>query len=83
MLCFALDTPAWVEVVYQGCADAGLCYPPQKRQFRLTVGAGGKVVDVSNLCCSQLTDTDTSQFDDEVRDRAGLRRVGCNGPDDR
>jgi thiol:disulfide interchange protein DsbD len=43
----AAGTPAWVEVVYQGCADAGLCYPPQKRHFRLTVGEGGKVVDVS------------------------------------
>ena len=26
-------TPAWVEVVYQGCADAGLCYPPQQREI--------------------------------------------------
>ncbi len=43
----AAGMPAWVEVVYQGCADAGLCYPPQKRHFRLTVGAGGNVVDVS------------------------------------
>jgi len=24
-----------IEVVYQGCADAGLCYPPQKRSFDL------------------------------------------------
>lgn len=24
-----------VEVVYQGCADAGLCYPPQKRLFSI------------------------------------------------
>ncbi|PTY36716.1 hypothetical protein BGP77_05350 [Saccharospirillum sp. MSK14-1] len=24
-----------IEVVYQGCADAGLCYPPQKRRFDL------------------------------------------------
>jgi thiol:disulfide interchange protein DsbD len=40
----AAGTPAWVEVVYQGCADAGLCYPPQKRHFKLTVGEGGKVL---------------------------------------
>lgn len=25
-----------IDVVYQGCADAGLCYPPQKRSFDLT-----------------------------------------------
>jgi thioredoxin:protein disulfide reductase len=43
----AAGTPAWVEVVYQGCADAGLCYPPQKRHFRLTVGEGGKVLGVA------------------------------------
>jgi thiol:disulfide interchange protein DsbD len=42
----AAGTPAWVEVVYQGCADAGLCYPPQKRHFKLTVGEGGKVLSV-------------------------------------
>lgn len=24
-----------IEVMYQGCADAGLCYPPQKRRFDL------------------------------------------------
>ncbi len=30
-----------VEVHYQGCADAGLCYPPEIRTFRLaTSGAG-------------------------------------------
>lgn len=26
-------TPARLEVHYQGCADAGLCYPPQVRRF--------------------------------------------------
>jgi thiol:disulfide interchange protein DsbD len=30
-------------VGYQGCADAGLCYPPQTRHFKLTVGQAGKV----------------------------------------
>ena len=42
----AAGTPAWVEVVYQGCADAGLCYPPQKRHFKLTLASGGKVAAV-------------------------------------
>ena len=27
-----------VDVHYQGCADAGLCYPPEVREFRLGVG---------------------------------------------
>ncbi len=26
-------TPLTIEVSYQGCAEAGLCYPPQKRSF--------------------------------------------------
>jgi len=29
------DTPVNLEVRYQGCADAGLCYPPQTRRFTL------------------------------------------------
>lgn len=39
--------PAWLKVVYQGCADAGLCYPPQTRFFKLTVDAAGVVKDVA------------------------------------
>ncbi len=32
-----------LEVRYQGCADAGVCYPPQKRVVQVTLpGAGGK-----------------------------------------
>ena len=27
-----------VEVHYQGCADLGLCYPPEAREFRINVG---------------------------------------------
>ncbi len=29
------STSAKLEVKYQGCADAGICYPPQKRSFEL------------------------------------------------
>ncbi len=28
-----------VGIEYQGCADAGLCYPPEKKWFALTVGS--------------------------------------------
>ncbi|MEX2963953.1 protein-disulfide reductase DsbD family protein [Microbulbifer sp. TYP-18] len=31
---------ATLEVHYQGCADAGLCYPPQVRQFQLDLDSG-------------------------------------------
>ena len=31
----ATGTPVELEIHYQGCADAGLCYPPQTRRFAL------------------------------------------------
>ena len=33
-------------VVYQGCADAGLCYPPQTRQWLITRDAQGQVASL-------------------------------------
>lgn len=30
-----LNDSGQIDVIYQGCADAGLCYPPQKRRFDL------------------------------------------------
>lgn len=34
-------------VSYQGCADAGLCYPPQTRRFLVTLGPQGQVQAVA------------------------------------
>jgi thiol:disulfide interchange protein DsbD len=31
--------PVALEVIYQGCADHGFCYPPQTKQFNLTLAA--------------------------------------------
>jgi len=49
----APDTPAGtavlVEVGYQGCADAGLCYPPQTRHFTLTAGQSGQVTAIVGM----------------------------------
>ncbi|MBA4110263.1 MAG: protein-disulfide reductase DsbD [Leptothrix sp. (in: Bacteria)] len=39
-------TSVSVEVGYQGCADAGLCYPPQTRHFKLTVGQAGQITAI-------------------------------------
>lgn len=33
--------PAALQVTYQGCADAGLCYPPETRRFDVVLAAGG------------------------------------------
>ncbi len=49
----APNTPAGtsvlVEVGYQGCADAGLCYPPQTRHFTLTAGQSGQVTSIVGM----------------------------------
>lgn len=37
-----------LKVSYQGCADAGLCYPPKSRLLRVTLGEGGKVTAVAD-----------------------------------
>lgn len=42
----APGTPVSLVVGYQGCSDEGLCYPPQKRSFRLSVAEGGRVIAV-------------------------------------
>ncbi len=36
---------------YQGCADAGICYPPQKRAFKVSLDAQGLVTAVQPVCC--------------------------------
>jgi thiol:disulfide interchange protein DsbD len=40
---------AVLTVGYQGCADAGLCYPPQKARFSLTLDTQGHVTAVKPL----------------------------------
>ncbi|SDK49846.1 protein-disulfide reductase DsbD family protein [Microbulbifer yueqingensis] len=42
---------ARIELHYQGCADAGLCYPPQTRVFDVDYGSGS-VVPVNNTSFS-------------------------------
>ncbi len=36
-------TPMELQVEYQGCAEAGLCYPPQERVLALTLATGAAV----------------------------------------
>ena len=42
----AIGTPVSLAIGYQGCSDDGLCYPPQKRVYRLSVADHGRVVAV-------------------------------------
>jgi thiol:disulfide interchange protein DsbD len=34
-------------VVYQGCADAGICYPPQTKHFKVALDAQGRITSVT------------------------------------
>ena len=40
-----LDKPAKLAVTFQGCADAGLCYPPRTLHYELT--PGGDVTEIA------------------------------------
>ncbi len=45
----------YVKVMYQGCADAGLCYPPQTRYLRVNVANGDQVQAVSEANAEEAT----------------------------
>lgn len=47
-----------LETKYQGCADAGLCYPPQKKTFKLQLAAleNGLAVPTQNNQENKLSD---------------------------
>ncbi|WGZ92928.1 MAG: protein-disulfide reductase DsbD [Candidatus Thiothrix putei] len=54
-----------LKVKYQGCADAGLCYPPQKKTAKLQLAA----LDSSNGSSTQVTSqTDTPTVDKGLTD---------------
>lgn len=39
----ATGNPAEISISYQGCADAGLCFPPEQRSFLIDLAAGAIV----------------------------------------
>lgn len=41
-----------LKVKYQGCADAGLCYPPQRKEAKLTLAAAGGVTTPATVATS-------------------------------
>lgn len=38
---------AYLRIGYQGCADIGVCYPPQTQYLRIKLAAGGRVLGVT------------------------------------
>ncbi len=51
-----------LQVKHQGCADAGVCYPPQKNNFELTLPTSGNPISKNPLL--QLTQHKPSLVDD-------------------
>src|SRR5581483_4179553 len=47
-----------IETQYQGCADAGLCYPPEKKRFQLTFAALQSALPDSGAGSAQSSVTD-------------------------
>lgn len=45
--------PLWLVVRSQGCADAGLCYPPQLHVLQANVGPGGRLLALTPLSPDQ------------------------------
>ncbi|MCC7634331.1 protein-disulfide reductase DsbD domain-containing protein [Stenotrophomonas rhizophila] len=66
-----------LEVRYQGCADAGVCYPPQKRsvQVKLPAGSGGS----DAVAPAPLAGAASSPFNNPLAGNAGggLRLPGA------
>jgi thiol:disulfide interchange protein DsbD len=45
---------AVLTIGYQGCADAGLCYPPQTRRHRVVIDDAGAITRVEPMAASQV-----------------------------
>lgn len=63
-----------LEVRYQGCADAGVCYPPQKRTLQVKLPAGGSGT------APAATSSAASPFNNPLADNGGngLRLPGTS-----
>ena len=69
-----LDNAA-VVIGWQGCAKAGLCYPPEKIKTTVNIAAGNTVVGNTQTATTEVTNTDSGaetdgETEDEVIDYA-------------
>lgn len=70
--------PERIQISYQGCADAGLCYPPQTRTFKFDIGADSKGTTASETDHINGGDNQADSFtaeQDQIKsllDNAGL-----------
>ncbi|TAK62458.1 protein-disulfide reductase DsbD [Methylobacter sp.] len=66
-------------VQYQGCADRGICYPPQKTTFDLKLPAPIAKVDPLKQLIKGTQGLKLNLFEDEQSARSGLVRVAPEG----
>jgi thiol:disulfide interchange protein DsbD len=59
-----------IEVTYQGCADAGLCYPPTKKTFVVTLAAAsaGAAAAATPATAPQAMRSEQDLLADRIRD---------------
>ncbi|WP_431476576.1 protein-disulfide reductase DsbD [Massilia eburnea] len=53
-------TGGTLTVGYQGCADAGLCYPPVERRYRIDPARPGTLTELPMAAASDVAEDDTS-----------------------
>ena len=70
-------------IVYQGCADAGLCYPPQKKKLSLKLDDHGQILAVSGatgaLASASSNGADKPPQADAMADDSGISRALATG----
>ncbi len=69
-------------IVYQGCADAGLCYPPQKKQLRLKLDDRGQILAVSGaagVLASASSNGVDKAMQADASDDGGISRALATG----
>jgi thiol:disulfide interchange protein DsbD len=57
-----------IEVTYQGCADAGLCYPPTKKTFVVTLAAADAGASVGPAATPRPMRSEQDLLADKIRD---------------
>lgn len=68
-------------IVYQGCADAGLCYPPQKKQLRLKLDDHGQILAVTGAATAlaPVSSNKADQPEQIAGDDGGISRALASG----
>ncbi|NYT65347.1 protein-disulfide reductase DsbD [Alcaligenaceae bacterium] len=73
------DTPFKLTVVSQGCADAGLCYPPQEAVITLTPVANGYTASGTGVVNSVPAPADTASTGDTSTSIGSVLSMGDTG----